>query len=113
MTSNNPFVIKRNDTSPTMQATLYNPDETAVNLTGATVRFHMKTQDRNTIIVDQPAIIALAAGGVVAYEWQVGDTANNGSYFAEWEVTYADGKIETFPNDEDDDIVVKIGRDLN
>ena len=34
----------------------------------------------------------------VKYEWQPGDTDTEGFYDAEFEVTYSDGTVETFPN---------------
>ena len=33
-----------------------------------------------------------------ASRWLAGDTSDIGSYQAEFEVTYADGNVETFPN---------------
>jgi hypothetical protein len=36
--------------------------------------------------------------GRVRYDWQSGDTALPGVYFAEWRVQYATGKEATFPN---------------
>jgi len=37
--------------------------------------------------------------GLVRYNWQAADTATVGSYQVEFEVTYADATVETFPND--------------
>jgi len=36
------FKIKQNDTSPILAATLKDADGTAVNLNGASIRFHMR-----------------------------------------------------------------------
>jgi len=36
---------------------------------------------------------------LVRYNWIAADTDTIGSYQAEFEVTYADASIETFPND--------------
>ena len=91
------FTIKQNDTSPAIQATLKNYSGNPVNLLGATVRFHMKTLD-GTIKVDRTMTITSAANGVVTYSWQSGDTSTAGTYFAEFEVTYSDLSVETFPN---------------
>lgn len=93
------FYIKQNDTSPTMLATLQDADGNGVNVTGGTVRFHMRPIGSTTVTVDQPAVIVTAIEGIVRYDWQAADTATVGAYQAEFEVTYAGASIETFPND--------------
>lgn len=86
------FHIKRNDTSPSIEAVLSDSNG-PVNLTGATVNFYMAN------LVSGAATITDAAAGEVRYDWQAGDTTKLGYHLAEWEVVYADGKKETFPND--------------
>ena len=93
------FYVKQNDTSPAMQATLQDADGNAVDLTGATVRFHMRAIGGTTVVVDAAATVVTAASGIVKYEWDAADTDTIGSYQAEFEVTYADSSVETFPND--------------
>jgi hypothetical protein len=93
------FYIKQNDTSPAMLATLQDADGNAVNLTGATVRFHMRAVGGAQVVVDQSATVVTAIDGLVRYNWIADDTDTIGSYQAEFEVTYADASIETFPND--------------
>lgn len=93
------FYIKRNDTSPSMLAKLQDADGNAVNVTGATVRFHLRAIGSQTVTVDEAATIVTAIDGLVRYDWQAADTATIGSYQAEFEVTYADATVETFPND--------------
>lgn len=105
------FVIKQNDTSPSIEATLTNISGTAVNLNGSSVRFHMKNMSNNSLIVDQAATIVNGIGGIVRYAWQVADTQKPGLYTCEFEVTYADNSIETFPND--DKIIVSIESEIN
>lgn len=104
------FSIKQNDTSPSLQATLKDASLTAVNLTGANVRFHMKSVD-GTIKIDQPMTIVSSLGGVVQYDWQAGDTDTVGAYYVEFEVTYSDASVETFPNN--GNRVVSVVRELN
>ena len=93
------FYIKQNDTSPSMLATLQDADAAAVNITGASIRFHMRAIGSTQVATDQAVVIVDAEAGEVRYDWQAADTATVGSYQAEFEVTYGDGSIETFPND--------------
>jgi hypothetical protein len=90
------FRIKRGDTVPAIRYALF--PETVV-LTGATVRFKMRARN-GSVILDVGAVVVTATGTpTVEYSWQAGDTATAGLYEAEFRVTYADGKIETFPNE--------------
>lgn len=92
------FYIKQNDTSPYMLATLKDANEVAVDISDATVRFHMRPIGSTTVTVDAAAVIVDEDNGIVRYEWDAADTATVGSYQAEFEVTYIEGDIETFPN---------------
>ena len=93
------FYIKQNDTKPSLAAQLLS-DGSAVDLTGATVKFHMGSS------VDAAATIVDAATGNVRYDWSAADTTTSGTFNAEFEVTFSDGTIETFPNDEHLHIVI-------
>ena len=99
------FNIKRNDTRPTINVTL-SIDGTVVNLTDATVKFHMGS------VVNAAAMIVSAVDGTVKYEWVAADTVTAGCYQAEFEVTFSDGKVETFPNDWDGRLTIIISKDL-
>lgn len=93
------FYLKAGDTSPALRATLQNPDGTAVDLTGATVVFNMRSSG-NTVLISRVACsIVTAASGIVQYDWQAGDTDTVGQHLGEFEVTFADSTVETFPND--------------
>jgi len=104
------FSIKQNDTSPSLQATLKDASLTPINLSGATVMFHMKSVD-GTVKIDETMTITDAENGVVQYDWQVGDTDTVGTYYVEFEVTYSDASVETFPNNGNK--VVTVVRELN
>lgn len=91
------FYMKQNDTQPRLLATLQDGDGVAINLTSATVRFHMRTL-AGTLVTDRAAVVVTAASGIVRYDWEAADTATIGSYQAEFEVTYSDTTVETFPN---------------
>lgn len=105
------FIMKQNDTSPSIEATLTDINGTAINLNDASVRFHMKNLSNNAVVVDAAATIVTAASGIVRYDWQSADTTKAGIYSCEFEVTYSDASIETFPNDEQ--IIVSIEGELN
>lgn len=102
------FFLKRGDTSPAIRFAL-TPD---VDLTGATVVFTMVGPglSGSTVVDREAAAIVQANPGIVQYDWQAGDTSTAGKFFAEFEVTYADNTVETYPNI--DHITVRIFEDL-
>jgi len=91
------FTIKQSDTSPSIQAVLQDSNSTAINLTGATVNFRMKLLG-GTALLNEEMTVVEPLTGLVRYDWQDGDTSVAGTYFAEFEVTYSDLSVETFPN---------------
>ena len=92
------FYIKQNDTSPALQATLKDSNDTAIDLSNSSVQFHMRKIGSTTAKIDRAATISDADNGTVYYSWQSGDTDTIGSFEAEFQVTFAGGEIETFPN---------------
>lgn len=102
-----PFTMKLGDTSPVLS---YAITPTSVDLTGATVVFNMAR--RGVTILNRAAATVTTATGTptVAYTWAAGDTDLEGLHLAEFEVTFASGAIETFPNG--DYIKIKIIDDL-
>jgi hypothetical protein len=93
------FYIKQNDTQPAFQAILEDGAGDPINLDGATVRFHMRAIGATSTKVDAAASVISALSGIVRYSWSAADTDTTGSFQAEFEVTYSDSTIETFPND--------------
>ena len=91
------FRIKQNDTSPSLEATLSDANLVPADILAATVMLHMKAIGGG-VVLDEQMTITDAENGVVQYDWQVGDTSTAGTYYVEFEVTYSDGSIETFPN---------------
>lgn len=92
------FFIKQNDTSPSLKATLLASNGLTQNLSGSSVVFQMRNSESETYKINASASLYDAGNGIVEYEWQEGDTDTAGFYQAEFEVTYFDGKKETFPN---------------
>ena len=95
------FTIKRGDTSPALRYAL--PD--GVDLSGASVVFNVRG-----LLTRAPAEIVTTEPPVVQYGWLAGDTDQVGLRPAEFEVTYADGRVETFPTGER--LAVHITNDL-
>jgi hypothetical protein len=92
----NIFTLKTGDTSPSL---LYALLPATIDLTGATVRFSLRNRDTGAVIVNRAAaLVVTATPPVVRYDWQPGNTDVAGNFDGEFEVTYAGGAIETFPN---------------
>ena len=104
------FSIRQNDTSPSLQALLKDADRNPIDLTGASVRFHMKAVG-GAVKVDAAMTVVDQDNGVVQYDWVTGDTDTVGTYNVEFEVTYSDGAIETFPNK--GNLTVNVTKELN
>lgn len=90
-----PIFVKQNDTKNTIKAVLYDKNRKPVDVTDAKVRFLMSKGGE--IRVDNEAIITDAKNGVVIYPFSEGDLQESGTHQAEFEVTYEDFRIETFP----------------
>ncbi len=91
--------IKQNDLSPSIQDTLTDSAGAAINITSATIRFHMFDRAGVSKIDAAGSIVGAGTAGVVKYDWTGTDTDTAGFFDAEFEVTYAaDSKPETFPN---------------
>jgi hypothetical protein len=90
-------VMKQGDTLPVIRGVLTGLPA-GVTLVGATVRFHLRNRG-GELLLDRPATIEDVDALVVAYAWQAGETDSPGAFRFEFEVTFADGTVLTFPND--------------
>ncbi len=98
------FSLKQFDTAPAFVVALRDDfgesTEAAVNLTTASsALFNMRTTGGSVYINRGSATITSAIGGEVTYNWGTADTRTSGPYEAEVEIHWANGKVETFPND--------------
>ncbi len=93
------FTIKRNDRLPSLAATLTDALGAPVDLTSTLVRFIMAAgAGTGTVAVNAPAVVVNSSGGTVRYDWAAGDTATSGTFNGEFEVTFPNGKKQTFPS---------------
>ncbi len=92
------FYIKQNDTRPIITATLIDGDGSTVNLDGASVSFKMRKLGETVAKVDSSASVADASNGKVTYTWVALNTDTVGEYEGEFQVTFAGGGIQTYPN---------------
>lgn len=94
------FFIKQNDNRPSLSVSLRDDKDRSVDVTGATVLFHMRNAADDSVTINGGAVdIVDAARGNVRYSWVVANTATAGAFEGEFQVTFADGTIQTFPND--------------
>jgi hypothetical protein len=107
------FKIKQNDTTPSIEARLRDANDQIMNLTGATVKFSMRPRPAGTVKVDgaTAVIVGDATNGRVRYDWTASNTNTADVFEAEFEVTFSNGKIQTFPGGKDF-IIVTIGDDI-
>ena len=92
------IVVKRCDTLPHVNATLYWQDGSNIDLTGATVRFQMHRRNSAALIVDSPSDVSDPSSGSVVYRWTTQDTSVAGSFIASFRVTFGSGDVLTVPN---------------
>ena len=93
-------------TASAIFATLEDSNADPVDIEAATVMFKMAAIGGGTTVVAAVATNAqIGAGttdasiGAVVYDWASGGVPGTaGRYIAEWEVTFSNGSVQTFPN---------------
>jgi len=68
----------------------------------STVAF--KLYDDDEVVVDGSAFVVDASNGVVAYQWDDGETDRTGMHTIRWDVTWNGGADESFPKEGRDTI---------
>lgn len=93
------FTLTQGDSSPSVVSVL--SDGGAIDLSNAKeVRFIMQDKYKRVVInegLQDSVNIINAANGEVEYIFTSDQTKTVGKYEAEWEVTYQNGAVETFP----------------
>jgi hypothetical protein len=98
------FNLRQGDTSSLLARTLRDELADPVDLEGASVRFHMTSIAGGEPKVDEAAANEQVGNGSdgskgkVEYAWQADDTDTPGLFLGEFQVTFANGKVQTFPN---------------
>jgi hypothetical protein len=87
--------LVKGDTLPRLYFTL-KKDSSPLVLTGATVKFKFRKQGASVTTVSRNCVITDALNGKCYHDWQTGDLDNTGDHIGEVEVTFADGKVQTF-----------------
>jgi len=104
---------KTGDTAPALTIdAAWTDGYTAIipDLTGAAATLSMRNSSGTVVINDVPAVIVAptVTAAHLAYNWATNDLATAGAYKAEFHVTFADGKIASFPNGPKDDPYINV-----
>lgn len=104
------FVIGQGDTAPPLTRTMLDDQQAPVNIQGATIAFTMTPIRGGTAAYDGAALNLQSgdgsdgsrgkiAFGQGATPWTTAITGTDGDYLARFRATYADGRVEWFPNE--------------
>lgn len=89
--------LKQGDLEPTLSVTLVGVDGVVPPLVDAVgITFRLATT-AGVEIFARAANLDDAAGGVLSYLWQAGDTVTAGSYYGEFVVDWGSGRTQTYP----------------
>ncbi len=94
-----PFEIKRGDLEPALNATLKQGDGMPIDLSAAvSVRALVRHATTQMLAVDRVVPVVSATGGMVQIVWVTGETAIDGPYEVEFEITWPGGRPQTVPS---------------
>lgn len=98
--------IYEGDKNYNLNFTLQDNSGTAIDITGASLKFKAQRAGATSLAVDSAMQISVGTSGTCYYQVQTGDF-EEGSYHAEIEVTFASGEVDTFG-----DIIIRVKGDL-
>lgn len=78
-------------------------DGSAEDISGfQSVELHLEKPDESVVTADDSGAVTVedSPNGIVSYQFQSGDLDQQGRYRYEWEVTYGDGEVLTFPGED-------------
>lgn len=112
----NEFVIKRNDTLPSLQLCLSDRNciggKQPFSLSGVTgVTFTMTNSCGDYKIFAKDAQIISYSGGSIQYNWDAEDTNEAGKFLGEFQLLYSDGNKLSIP--QNGQIEILIPKDVN
>ena len=98
-----PFIIKRNDTFPTLTINVKTRGEfnqvIPFNLSGvSSCTFSMTDKFSNLKVSSASASTVSVSAGTIQYAWTQENTDTSGKYLGEFELTFTDGNIMSIPN---------------
>ncbi len=110
------FIIKQNDTLPAIQIKITDRgcllQKQSFSLSGVTgCTFTMKDSYGNYKVLAQNAQITCYSGGTLQYNWQDGDTDQQGVFYGGFELNFYNGKRMSLP--QNDYIKILIEQDFN
>ena len=115
-TLKNKFFIKRNDTLPSLEITVFDRaclgNKIPFNLSGVTACTFTMTNDSGDMkIMAKNAQIISYSGGSIAYNWDPEDTNQTGNYNGEFQLLFSGGGRMSIP--QIGNISIEIGPDVN
>jgi len=98
-----PFIIKRNDTFPTLTLNIKTRGEfnqvISYNLSAVTAcTFSMSDSSGNLKVSSSQASVLVSSAGTIQYQWTTEDTDTSGKYNGEFELMFTGGNIMSIPN---------------
>ncbi len=94
------FFLAQGNTGPLMEFFIEKITGEPENLTGALVKAHMRVKPSGSVKFSaQTVTVVDGETGECAYGFTAAQSADADEFEFEAEVTYADGRVQTYPND--------------